>query len=449
MVVGRLGRPAIWIATSCVIAIHGSAKINAAEIAGAEAISQAWDTYAGRFQSPSQMPFLQKFNFTNLQKRANFAKFKKAMIQIRLTPQKITSLSQAAQPRAFQALITAYAGDLNHKVAWFQSGDPVSLLELRNAEEEFDDLLICKSAIDEQQVTLESVGASHETVTRLLLREEASDSGTAAHETDAIRKAWGDKADAANASLEVETIGTGYKYKLSDPRWTLQRALRHAPSSGDQQNMPPLVQRLIAAGYIEIKPLLGDLDHSSESMDVFLLDQGGGGGRVFRVVPKTGSGSYVEKHYHDDYTLKKDLRRLSILSHAMALESGQHNLRIINVINTSQDHVMRMEDIRGQDAYFVHLGIQIAPAKLIFEAYFAQQLRMLRDALLLLDAELRVNGSGYISAIHETLMWELPALTVDLSLKTEEGAFEEHNLIIKSDNVLVTPTGELVLIDPY
>jgi hypothetical protein len=178
---------------------------------------------------------------------------------------------------------------------------------------------------------------------------------------------------------------------------------------------------------------------------------GGGltGGLVHRV--KGRGYRYVEKQYATPELIYNDIKAYSFLDQALKNPSPGLHMRVVKVLEELPEMRLKLEDVEGETIADILERTRSRPLKKRLIAYFNEQISLLAQTIEK-HADTETPAGGKAGFLRE-LQWGQN----DTGRKTFLATFftspnrilKDYNIWIKADNILLTASGELVIIDPY
>lgn len=201
-----------------------------------------------------------------------------------------------------------------------------------------------------------------------------------------------------------------------------------------------------------LKPHVGTLTKHDRFPDaqVSFLGQGFGGGDVFLIRPSDGSAPFVVK----DYVLggadsaSNDVVGLRVLEQVTEGRATPKAMRPVKLLDHLDVDSLKLEYISGRDLQKVAMETKDEEARLKLARLFDRQTETIKHNMPL-GKEFTVGSSTYTvldASYRSSLTNGFRDLVVVMRRKTSP--FDKVVLWIKPENVVLTPEGELVIIDP-
>lgn len=192
-----------------------------------------------------------------------------------------------------------------------------------------------------------------------------------------------------------------------------------------------------------------------ESEDVRLLGVGGIGGHVYHVTPKDGAAPFVVKVYDHGGPVyaRNDVLAFSFLNSAMNSSARPSNaIKSIRVLDQLDDLTLKLEYVSGIDLKKSGSRVNSVDREKL-RRRFLEQLKELK-ARLLSQSSYSYNGQSFkfeskYEIENATDPTKFPALFGTFRNQTPGAKPAEVWLQIKADNVVLTPNGRFVIIDPF
>lgn len=165
----------------------------------------------------------------------------------------------------------------------------------------------------------------------------------------------------------------------------------------------------------------------------------GWSGIVVRVIDPDGQ-SRVEKRYRSLHLYNQDIIAFDFLEKSLrASESPNPELRIVRLLPTSSEMVMRFEDIKGETASSYRNRLKTPELKVAFNLWLKKNLKRLESDIMnymvsnperyrAKDTELNIEELTYIKTVSND---------------------DSFNVWIHAENILLDINGNLVVIDPF
>jgi hypothetical protein len=159
----------------------------------------------------------------------------------------------------------------------------------------------------------------------------------------------------------------------------------------------------------------------------YLLGEGEQGGRVYRVVNANGSAVIRKIYKGGSSAMRNDLDRFRILEES--LSGNPRGFRVAKA-HAAGEALLELEDVEGEELAKVleRVGSQSEQGKAL-RARYDDCIRQLVQRLELHNTEIKVVSHNYIT------------------FKDPQGHVKF--LYLHTRNIVVTPRGELVIVDPY
>lgn len=189
---------------------------------------------------------------------------------------------------------------------------------------------------------------------------------------------------------------------------------------------------------------------SGPTAEVFFLGNGIGGD-VFRIVPRDGSQPYIEKEYFEREIFENDRLAYEILHRTFgSLGDGDRFVHSVALRSVS-DHLtnLSVESVEGRDMQkAINESSDIAVRKAL-RARLAECLKLIADEFLQGRIAQLDNWTVQAERVRlEDMDVDRPMLKVALSLRSTKGARRLVVLVLKGDNIILTPDNRLIIIDP-
>jgi hypothetical protein len=204
--------------------------------------------------------------------------------------------------------------------------------------------------------------------------------------------------------------------------------------------------------FATLKSHLGDAvtDKRFPDAEVSFLGQGHGGGNVYHVKPKDGSSPFVVKDYvlgGDDSAIN-DALGLQILDHITSGRATPKAMRPVKLLERLDIETLKLEYVSGRDVQKIAAETVDAEARTKLARLFMRQLETLKNDLPH-GKELTVGKYSY-KVLDSTYYPSKVSGFQDLVvvLRRKEYPKDLVQLWIKPDNVVITPDGDFVIIDP-
>ncbi|MDZ4082880.1 MAG: hypothetical protein U1E10_08095 [Bdellovibrionales bacterium] len=204
--------------------------------------------------------------------------------------------------------------------------------------------------------------------------------------------------------------------------------------------------------FATLKPHTGDIVSDARFPDATtsFLGQGFGGGNVYLVRPKDGSAPFVVK----DYVLGgadsaiNDAFGLEVLDKLTEGRVTQKAMRPVRVIERLDRDSFKLEYIPGRDVRKLADEAEDEEARTKLARLFERQLETLKNNLPN-GRDLQVGNHGF-TVMEASYRGSVTRGFQDLVvvLRRKEFPRDLVHLWIKPENVVVTPDGEFVIIDP-
>lgn len=186
----------------------------------------------------------------------------------------------------------------------------------------------------------------------------------------------------------------------------------------------------------------GRSSYSNSKGKYFELGEGVGGGIVYRVFPFDHLSPFIEKEYNEQGSLENDVAGLRFIQAALLSFQRQKQISAAKILDV-KERSLTMQDVRGETVYNLAKGSPRDQNRLSY--VFFKQLEILKEAMETAVAtglapyselNLQINDKG------------IPYLKGTYKIPSGKDPQKVYHIWVHGKNVILTPEGNLVVIDP-